>query len=366
MHITNSRNPRPSRYAAVLLLAVGAVAAGCADGPGGAARASASGGSPAAAAIPEVLATIGGEQITLAEVRERVGDNLDALEAQYQRARFATLDRALQEILRERVLIEESQRTGKSMEELVVAEAGGSLAPSPVEVSTWYTDNQARLGGRTLDQLRSQIEDLLRTERRDQAMARLQERLNAEREVRVFLEPYRMAFDNRGAPAKGPTDAPVTLVEFSDFECPYCARFYPTLYEVTQKYGDQVRIVYRQYPIPNLHPYALKAAEASLCAHEQDKFWELHDLMFQDQKGLDVASLKSKARRLGLNQSRFDSCLDSGRYAEQVQQDMREGSRSGVSGTPAVFINGVQLEGGAVAFDVVARAIDRELARLAP
>jgi protein-disulfide isomerase len=122
-----------------------------------------------------------------------------------------------------------------------------------------------------------------------------------------------------------------------------------------------VRIVYRQFPLTNLHPFAFKAAEASLCANEQGMFWQMHDAMFADQQKLSVTDLKQTARRLGMNGKSFDACLDSGRYVEQVQNDQKEGSRIGVNGTPAMFINGVAVEGGAVPYSVLEAAIQKEL-----
>ena len=153
------------------------------------------------------------------------------------------------------------------------------------------------------------------------------------------------------------------MVEFSDFQCPYCQGFAPTLKRIEKEYGEKVLIAYRQYPIPSLHPNAFKAAEASLCANEQGKFWELHDVMFAEQQQLSVSDLKEKARRLGMNSKNFDGCLDSGRYVEQVQNDQKEGVRVGITGTPTVFINGILVEGGAVPFETIASIINRELAR---
>jgi protein-disulfide isomerase len=181
--------------------------------------------------------------------------------------------------------------------------------------------------------------------------------------VVVNFQPYRLTFQNEGAPALGKEGAPVTLVEFSDFQCPFCNRFAPTLKQVEKNFGDKVHIVYRQYPIASLHPFAFKAAEASLCAHEQGKFWEMHDILFGEQSKLAVTDLKEKAHRIGLDQKKFDTCLDTGRYVEQVQKDMKEGTRVGVTGTPAVFINGAELKGGAVPYETVAEAIQQELAR---
>jgi protein-disulfide isomerase len=222
--------------------------------------------------------------------------------------------------------------------------------------------NRSRTGGRSLEQIRRQIADFLRAERQKEASEKLEQRLNQQRKVTVNLQPYRVQLDNEGAPAAGPANAKATLVEFSDFQCPFCGRFFPTLKQVEQNYGEKVRIVYRQFPLSNIHPNAFKAAEASLCANDQGKFWEIHDVMFQDQKRLAVKDLKATARRLGLNQKRFDACLDTGRHTEQVQDDLNEGKRVGVTGTPALFVNGVPIEGGAVSYDVVAKAIETELA----
>ena len=179
----------------------------------------------------------------------------------------------------------------------------------------------------------------------------------------IYLEPYRATLNNAGAPSKGSSDSRVTLVEFSDFQCPYCRGFVPTLKRVETTYRDRVRIVYRQYPIPSLHPHAAKAAEASLCANEQGKFWDLHDLMFMEQDRLSVDDLKAKATRLGMDRAKFAACLDGGKFAQQVENDVREGTRAGVNGTPAVYVNGVLVEGGAASYEAVARALDAELAR---
>ncbi len=314
-------------------------------------------------ALPEVLATIGNERVTLEDVRSRVGDQLDQIESQYRRARSKTVENALQEILRERVIEGEAKKQGKTIEELVLAEAGGTYDPTDVEIEAWYKENQARLGGRTVDQIRSQIADLLRKQKRESAAEKLQNRLNLERKVTVTFKPYRLAFNNGDAPVLGKPGAPVTLVEFSDFQCPFCRQFAPNMRQIEKNFGDKVQLVYRQYPIPSLHPFAFKAAEASLCANEQGKFWELHDMMFGEQDKLTVMDLKEKARRLGMDQKKFDSCLDTGKYTERVQKDMQEGTRVGVTGTPAIFVNGVELPGGAVPYSTVAAAIEKELSR---
>jgi protein-disulfide isomerase len=315
-------------------------------------------------AEPDVLATVAGEDITMEDIRSRVGPTLDQLETKYMLERSQSVETTLQAIIRDRVLLAEARDQGTTVEAMIIAEAGGSLTPTDVEVSAWYAENQPRLGGRSLEEVQPQIVQYLQAQKRQDAQIRLQERLNEEYGVEVFLERFRLTFDHTGSPSFGPDDAPVTLVEFSDFECPFCARFFPTLQQVKASYPERVRIVYRQFPLTNLHPNAFKAAEASLCAHDQGSFWEMHDLLFQEQASLTVRDLKEKAGRLGLDQDAFDQCLDTGQKVAQVQEDFAEGQRVGANGTPALFLNGVPVEGGAVGFEVLEPLIEQELVRL--
>lgn len=164
-------------------------------------------------------------------------------------------------------------------------------------------------------------------------------------------------------PALGPQDAPVLIVEFSDFQCGYCARFATeTLNQILDTYGDQVRFVYRDFPLTSMHPYAQKAAEATQCAYEQGKYWEYSDLLFQNQQALDVDSLKGYAQQLGLETGAFNECLDSGRYTSEVQNDLAQGQGYGVTGTPTFFINGRMLV-GAKPFSDFQAMIAEELAK---
>ena len=317
----------------------------------------------APAPAPDVLAMIGQDKITMADVRERNGELLDQLDLQYKQARDRIIGSALDTIVHQRILANEAKKQGKTPDEVVSAAIAAAGDPSDLEAENWYKDNQARVGNRSLAELKPQILALLQKDRRSEATDKLEARLKAEQNVKVLYEPNRLQFSNDGAPSLGSKQAPVTLVEFSDFQCPYCQAAAPTLKQVHQKYGDKVRIIYRQFPIQSLHPFAPKAAEASLCANEQGKFWELHDQMFQDQTKLSVTDLKEKARRLGLDSRKFNACLDAGKYVEQIQNDQKEGKSVGVTGTPAMFINGVPVDGGSVPFSVLAARIDKELAR---
>jgi protein-disulfide isomerase len=162
-------------------------------------------------------------------------------------------------------------------------------------------------------------------------------------------------------PSIGPEDAPVTIIEFSDYECPFCAKVEPTIMQVLEAYGDDVRFVYRDFPLDS-HRDAQKAAEAAECADDQGKFWEYHDLLFANQGNLGVSSLRQFASDLDLDVDAFNDCLDSDKYEDEVKKDFQDGQAAGVGGTPAFFING-QLVSGAQPFSVFKQVIDAELAK---
>lgn len=166
------------------------------------------------------------------------------------------------------------------------------------------------------------------------------------------------------APREGNKNAKVTVVEYSDFECPFCGRYYNDAYkQIKSEYVEtgKVQFVFKQYPLTQIHPNAQKAAEASLCANEQGDFWTYHDTLFANQQALGVTQLKQYAADLDLDTSKFNSCLDSGKYAKQVQDEVAEGSAVGVSGTPTTFVNGVKIV-GAVPYATIKAEIDRALA----
>lgn len=163
---------------------------------------------------------------------------------------------------------------------------------------------------------------------------------------------------------RGNEDAPVTIVEYSDFECPFCSRVQPTLEEILADYDGQVRLVYRHFPL-SFHARAQDAGEAAECAGDQGKFWEYHDLLFENQSRLSggVAQLKEWAGELGLDQDRFDTCLDQNQKESTVKNGLASGSQLGVTGTPGFFVNGISLS-GAQPYEAFASVIDSELERL--
>jgi protein-disulfide isomerase len=160
----------------------------------------------------------------------------------------------------------------------------------------------------------------------------------------------------------GPKDSKVTIVEFSDFECPFCSRLYSRAYkQIREKYGSRVRFVFRHFPLTSIHPNALGAALASECAKEQAKFWEYHDVLFENQRALQRDSLIQYARQVGVaNIEQFTQCFDQSKYLRTVQEDMADGEKYFVNGTPTLFINGNYVA-GAQEFEIFAAIIEREL-----
>ena len=181
------------------------------------------------------------------------------------------------------------------------------------------------------------------------------EEVNNDQPVPAMLEKVLEVKDTDHV--RGNKDAKITIVEYSDFQCPYCSSFHDTMKQVVQAYSDDVKWVYRHFPLDSLHPLARKAAEASECAADQGKFWEYADQFFDNQKGLSLSDLSMIASDINLNISEFDSCLSSNKYASKVETDFQEGASIGVRGTPGSFING-QVIPGAVPFEQMQAAIE--------
>jgi protein-disulfide isomerase len=189
-------------------------------------------------------------------------------------------------------------------------------------------------------------------------MAKLRE--NAE--VTIDLEPPRIMVATTG-PSRGSKDAPITIVEFSDYQCPFCGRAEPVMEDVLSRYPGQVRLVFRHLPL-GFHKNARPAAEASVCAENQGRFWEYHALLFQNQKALGAEALEKYAVDAGLDVEDFKTCLTDEPTRARVEEDLREAREAGASGTPAFFVNGIPLS-GALPAEAFVKIIDEELARLA-
>jgi protein-disulfide isomerase len=311
------------------------------------------------------VARIGAEAISGKELEEFAKGELKKLDTQYQEQLYQMKRQALDSMIMKRIVEAKAKAAGKSPEDYVKGEVLDKLPPpSDAEIQQVY--DAAKAQGRDLPPIAQVKETIVRFIQQQKAQAAAQayyEKLKAEAKVEILLAPYRAPRQNVEAkgPSRGPANAPVTIVEFSDFECPYCSRAEETVSEVVRVYGDKIRVVYRDLPLPN-HQNAPKAAEAAHCAGEQGKYWEMHAKLFANQRALEVPSLKGYAKDLKLDQAKFDKCLDSGATAATVEESKKAGNELGVSGTPAFFVNGVLIS-GAQPFDAFKEIIDVELAQ---
>jgi len=250
-----------------------------------------------------------------------------------------------------------------SPEELEKREVLDRLQPvGEAEVRAFAEKNKARSSSaeapdpRLLERIREGLQRRRLEERRQDYYREL--RSNAK--VQIHLEPPRVAVSVDGHPVQGPSTARVTIVEFSDFQCPYCLRATQVLKQIQERYQDQVRIVFRHFPLPT-HQQAPKAAEAASCAQEQRHFWPMHDRIFENQRNLQITDLKRLAGEIGLNREAFDRCLDSDQYAHEWKRDVEEGESYGVSGTPTLFLNG-RLITKAPSYEYLVLVMEEELA----
>ncbi|HEY0006648.1 MAG TPA: thioredoxin domain-containing protein [Pyrinomonadaceae bacterium] len=288
-----------------------------------------------------VLVTVADRTFTAGMLNERMKSYVYKLQRKVYEAQKRALDLKINDLL----LISESQRRNVPPETIIREEITNKMrAPTDAEVSKFYEENKARISG-DFNTVRSQVAAYLQDREQERVERALSARLRAGAQIRVLLAepvPPVQAISVDDDPARGDANAPVTIVEFTDFQCPACGAMYPVIEEALKPYGNRVRFVVRDFPLP-MHANAPKAAEAANAAKAQGKFFEYAALLFTHQDALDAASLKKYASDLGLDRARFDAELDSRKYAAEVQHDVEDGELYGVESTPTIFVNGVRL-----------------------
>jgi len=291
-----------------------------------------------------VAARVDDQVITMQDLENALAAQLAKLQEQKSQLMESKLD----ELIAERLLAREAKRRGITTEDLLKAEVSSKVPQvTEAEITGFITQNRARLKEETAE-LRLRVRDYLKEQKAAQQQRAYVANLRQNAKVATFLEepePIRVAVKGEGAFVKGPKDAPVTLVEFTDFHCPFCGKVVATLKDVMREYDGKIRWVFRDFPIASLHPGAPKAAEAARCAGEQGKFWEYHDLLFESQSAATIEDFKRSAEHLKLELKSFGQCLDTGKHRAAVEADVQEGARLGITGTPTFFINGRILVG---------------------
>jgi protein-disulfide isomerase len=356
-----SRRIRTSRQGWALAALWGLIVAVAPGVP--AARAQAPAAAPAPTPASDTLAEVNGEAITSAEVERRLGAKLSQLEEQ-----IYTLKRnEVEALIAQRLLAQEAAKRGITVAALMDEEITSKVAlVTEKEIEENYQANKARMKSDEATfraQLRSQLQQQKLTARQDAFLASL--RARSKIVVRLALPAAaRVDVAIAGAPVRGAADAPVTIVEFSDFECPFCKQASTTVAKLMEKYPGKIRLAYRDLPLESIHPQARRAAEAAQCARDGGKFWEYHDVLFTQSPRLSPDDLKRYAVQVGLDAGKFDACVASGSKGTVVQKDIDAGTALGITGTPVFFINGRVLR-GAQPIDAFSRVIDDELTRTA-
>jgi len=307
-----------------------------------------------------VIATYDQQKITAGQVETKIADDLKKLKDQYEKQKYDLMRQNVEQMVVEDILNTEAKAKGQTTQEFLKSQVKVT-PPTDAEIQDFYEKNKDRMPpGSTLDQIKPQISAFLEQQGQQKAVRDVIANLRKQHHVKITLPQERKDLSGVTGVTRGEANAPVSLVEFSDFQCPFCGRAYTTVEEILKNYPGKVKLTFVQFPLP-MHQNAQKAAEASLCANDQGKFWSLYDLMFKNQTALEVPKLKDYAKQSGLDTAKFDQCLDSGEKAADVTKDKALGDKLGVQSTPTFFINGLELE-GAQPYEEFAQAIDDELA----
>ena len=304
------------------------------------------------------VATVDGQPIFAEDLAPSVEGQIQPLRNQ----EYEIKRKALDSLIEQKMLEATAKKKGVTVEKLIDQEVVSKIAdPSDAEVEGYYY-GLSRMT-RPFDEVKSQLKDSLKQAKVRHAREEYIKNLHADSNVVVLLSAPRVEVAHDPARLRGNAKAAVMIVEFSDYQCPYCHQAEPTVKEVLAKYGDKVSLSYRDFPLSAIHPQAMIAAEASRCALEQGKFWEYHDQLFTASK-LEKDDLIGYARNLKLDEKQFESCLTSEKYKADIEKDTADGHKAGVSGTPGFFVNGIEIS-GAKPKDDFAKVIDDELARKA-
>ncbi len=346
------------RLLSLLIAAALAVLTACSApgaGTGPATRANVPAGEDGGSAV---VAEVNGEAITRAELDAEAAAPL----ARLRQEEYDVRRQVLEALIADRLVEAAARDQGISTEELLRQNVEQEVpSPSPAQLEGIYTRNEARFAGQTREQAYVRIVELLQERLVAEKRREYEQSLRGESDVTIFLDPPRVAINiPDGAVGTGPENAPVTIVEFTDYQCPYCHRAQGVIDQVLEQYEGQVRLVHLDFPLEN-HPGAVPAARAARCAAEQGRFWDYHRSLMTEKGSLDEKDLARRAASLKLDGGDFAECLASDRHLETIRAELEQGSDLGVTGTPAYFINGRMIS-GARPLAAFTEIIDAELA----
>jgi protein-disulfide isomerase len=308
-----------------------------------------------------ILANVDGQIVYASELEKSAAKALSE-----QRERLYHLQKQkLEEHVDAVLLTREAKKSGVSVETLVDREVHSKIMPiTDDEIEVFYRSHESRLG-MDLKESREQIRQFLHIKKIEAQKALYVKSLRSSSRIETYLKApplFRAEVPTTGAPSKGAEYAPVTIVKFEDFQCPFCKQIQPTLTELFSRYNGKIRLVHKDLPLDSIHPQARQAAEAARCAAEAGKFWSYHDLLYANSPNVSQENLKSYAKEVGIDVNAFDRCLGSGKFKAVVQRDLIDGAQLGLTGTPTFFINGREVSGNQPV-EIFRAIIDEELGR---
>lgn len=305
-------------------------------------------------------ATVDGRTVTVGELDEYIKENLfsEATSERNPATLYEVRSRSVEEMINELIVEKAASAANLSPEDYLRQQVEAEGEVPEEEIAAFYGEHIDQMGGMDLDQMRDRISAYLTEQRVVTVVADLR----GEAATEVLLEPARVEVEAIG-PSRGPDDAIVTIVEFSDFQCPFCQRVVPTIDQIVAKYPTQVRFVYRNLPLNNIHPRAQAAAEAAACAGKQGNFWGYHDLIFANNRALTDEDFENHATEIGLDMQAFRECVQNRETQQIVDADLAAAEGLRISGTPSFMINGIPMH-GAQSFEALSKAIDAEIARI--
>lgn len=307
----------------------------------------------------DVAAEIGTKTITIHELDESIKTQLAKIESERYEARKAKLDQMIEDAL----LADKAKSLGIPKDDLVKREiTDKAKLPTDEDVKATFDKLKGRTGDATLESLGPHIKDMLATQAINTRQADYIRELKQEAKITINISPPRFDIDTSTGHAAGPVNAAITLVEFSDYQCPFCGRSQDAVKKVLEKYDGKIHHVFMDFPLTSIHPFAMQAAVASHCADEQGKYEEYHTFLFEHQHDLSADNFTKWASDLKLDPAKFDACLASNKYDATIKKSLDVGQKAGINGTPGFFVNGISIR-GAQPFEVFEKTIDDELAR---
>lgn len=293
-----------------------------------------------------VVAEWNGQKLTYGELMQKKESSFKKLHNKYLQDMHQAEQQEVEGMVLEQLVTAAAKAAGKTEQEYIQSSAGAATV-TEAEILAFY-DAQVKASGQPLEAVKERIVGFLQGQKQRDGVKAVLDKLKADAQFKMNIpapETAKATFDLAGRPSKGPANAKVTMVEFSDFQCPYCSRAVPAVDAILKAYPNDVRVVFLHFPL-NFHEQAMPSALAAQCANVQGKFWEFHDKLFANQGGLGTEMYAATAKEVGLDIEKFTACIADPATKAFVEADMKSAEAAGVEGTPSFYLNGVQTPGG--------------------